>query len=593
MILQALCRYYEDMLKAGNIAPYGMEYKPIKYGIIINKEGKYIRLEDLSNKENDKGQEFLVAQAEKRTSKKAPYLLWDKRKYVLGSEIEKDKETTKLTNYQEEQYLFIQKVKELSDFYPENIQIRAIWLFYQYLSEHPNFTKETEVINNNDWISFWIEGEYEPIASHSDVRDYVDRNHAQEEEKGICLVLGNNGEKVPLANTHPHIKLYNSQATATLVSFQIDQGFDSYGKKQGANAPISKKASFAHTSAINNLLGKGRETNYSIGDITYIFWNSGLKNQVNQTFKNITNPEKGTFKTQEAFNAILGNVKGYLDPDKSENKERFYMLGLSGKGRIAVRLWIEGTISEIFSNTYQHLKDMNIVRWDGSIDEENPPLRSIYDMIKNVSSSEKTDKWSQNLSQNIIASIINGTPYPYTLQQACIERIRHEREITEMRAAILKGCINRKIRHNNININRLNMGLDKTNTNKAYVLGRAFAVLEEIQSAALGKTNSTIRDRFYGSASTTPHIVFGRLIALSRHHLAKLKKEKPGLAIHFEQKLGEIINLFELDNQGVPSYFNLDEQSIFAIGYYHQKADKIKKDSGDSAKDSEETISEN
>lgn len=137
------------------------------------------------------------------------------------------------------------------------------------------------------------------------------------------------------------------------------------------------------------------------------------------------------------------------------------------------------------------------------------------------------------------------------------------------------------------------MALDKENTNSAYVTGRLFAVLEQIQSAALGKgVNATIRDRFYGSASTRPNTVMGRLIALSNHHLAKLRKDKPGLAIHFEKQLEELFALYEANVPVFPAVFSLDEQSIFAVGYYHQKAFREQKADETDDKQNESTEKE-
>lgn len=237
---------------------------------------------------------------------------------------------------------------------------------------------------------------------------------------------------------------------------------------------------------------------------------------------------------------------------------------------------------------------MNIVNWENVGSEENPPLRSLYGIVKTVSTPTKSGNFEANLIQSIVESILTGMPYPLTLQQACINRITAERTITELRAAILKACINRKIRKaNNNHITELKMALDKENTNSAYVTGRLFAVLEQIQSASLGKgVNATIRDRFYGSASTRPNTVMGRLIALSNHHLAKLRKDKPGLAIHFEKQLEELFALYEANVPVFPAVFSLDEQSIFAVGYYHQKAFREQKADETDDKQNESTEKE-
>ena len=122
------------------------------------------------------------------------------------------------------------------------------------------------------------------------------------------------------------------------------------------------------------------------------------------------------------------------------------------------------------------------------------------------------------------------------------------------------------------------MALDKQNDNIAYLAGRLFAVFEQVQRAALGKgVNATILDRFYDSASTRPNTVMGPLFRLYNHHLNKLYKEKPGLAVFFDKLLDEITELITTKEKAFPATFSLDEQSLFAVAYHHQKVDIYKK----------------
>lgn len=115
------------------------------------------------------------------------------------------------------------------------------------------------------------------------------------------------------------------------------------------------------------------------------------------------------------------------------------------------------------------------------------------------------------------------------------------------------------------------MSLDKENKDCGYLTGRLFAVLERIQEAANPGINATIRDRFYGAASTTPVTVFPRLLKLKNHHLSKLDSQ--GIKIFYEKKIGEIIEHIE----SLPRHLTLNEQAAFAIGYYHQRQDFFKK----------------
>ena len=604
MILQALYNYYEAMRKAHRIATPGLEVKPIRWVIVIREDGTFVRLKDLKDPSDkkSKGQDYLVPAGLKRSGKCPPAQpFWDNRKYILGYE-ESAEGVSPSTDRLED---FKRVMSEIAELYPDNASFKAVCRFYDhYLGAETPLPEEahTERILASDWMTFQLQGDTELLATQEDAYDLAAQAYSTEENLGRCLITG---EEKPLAAFHARIVAPGSQAGATIASFN-DPAYLSYGKKQGENAPISKYASFAHTTALNDLL-RNEQTRYTLGDISYVFWNSDLDDpSINETFRTVTfegvrndetqeqsdtddeqpkrrgkskkkapNPTQDTYKVLEQFKAIRGN-RG--QGEHWEDERQFYVLGLTAGGRITIKYWQQGTVSEIFDKVYQHLVDMNIISWDGFVDEENPPLRSLYGIVKSVSTPSKSSTFATNLVQSIVESILSGNPYPMTLQQACVNRITQERTVSELRAAILKGCINRKARIYK-HLKELDMALDKQNDNIAYLAGRLFAVLEQIQQASLGKgVNATIRDRFYASASTRPNMVMGRLIALSNHHLSKLRKEKPGLAVNLEKLLGEIFALIPAEAPTFPATFSLDEQSLFAVGYYHQKVDTYKKE---------------
>ena len=109
--------------------------------------------------------------------------------------------------------------------------------------------------------------------------------------------------------------------------------------------------------------------------------------------------------------------------------------------------------------------------------------------------------------------------------------------------------------------------LDSENHSPAYRLGRLFATLEKVQEEASPGLNATIRERYYGAASSTPVSVFTTLLRLKNHHLAKLTNR--GRAINFERLIGEIMGGLS----DFPRHLTLPEQGRFALGYYHQRQD--------------------
>lgn len=607
MILQALYNYYEAMRKAHRIATPGLEVKPIRWVIVIREDGTFVRLKDLKDPSDkkSKGQDYLVPAGLQRSGKCPPAQpFWDNRKYILGYE-ESAEGVSPCTDRLED---FKRLMAEIAELHPDNASFQAVCRFYEhYLGDEMPLPEDahTERILASDWMTFQLQGDTELLATQDDAHDYAAQAYSTEDNLGRCLITG---EEKPLAAFHARIVAPGSQAGATIASFN-DPAYLSYGKKQGENAPISKYASFAHTTALNELL-RNEQTRYTLGDISYVFWNSDLDDpSINETFRTVTfegvrdddtqeqsdtndeqpkrkskskkkasNPTQDTYKVLEQFKAIRGN-RG--QGEHWEDARQFYVLGLTAGGRITIKYWQQGTVSEIFDRVYQHLVDMNIISWDGFVDEENTPLRSLYGIVKSVSTPSKSSTFATNLVQSIVESILSGNPYPMTLQQACVNRITQERTVSELRAAILKGCINRKARIYK-QLKELDMALEKQNDNIAYLAGRLFAVLEQIQQASLGKgVNATIRDRFYASASTRPNMVMGRLIALSNHHLSKLRKEKPGLAVNLEKLLGEIFALIPAEAPTFPATFSLDEQSLFAVGYYHQKVDTYRKEETD------------
>lgn len=618
MILQALYQYYQQMHAVGaDIAPPGMEKKAIPFIIELTPDGEVIQVSETMDSENKKGKTFLVSRSATRSGKNAfqvAQVMWDHLGYVLGVSKDGTEKEEQVAPMQNES--FIKKVDELRELYPENPHITAVARFYQNghalrLIEDETIIKDIQKTTGAN-ISFRVRdlGDDRLVASIEDVQSYMNRaaesKDTDNSNTSVCLVTG---EKSTIARLHPSVKLAGAQATASLINFQKSSGFDSYGKEQGFNAPVSVHAAESIATALNNLLAKDKNTNYRVGDTAFVFWSNLADEELLSsyraaTFSGLSNPseeeenpdsenseEEKTKKSRRkskktlplpiAPNAeshkVLETLKaacGYKGGKVHEDNGRFYILGLApNAARISIKLWAEGSISEIVGNTLQHQHDMNIISEKGNVDVETPTLRSIYQIVKTVSSSDKSDKWSSNLIQSIVESIVENKPYPQSLQQACLERIRRGNRITELRAAILKAYINRKKQQEYIT-----MSLDPNQTNKAYLAGRLFALFESIQQCALGgNLNRTIRDAYYGTASTTPRTIFGRLDALSKVHLSKLRKEKPGLAILKEKQLEEIYNLIPGGTPEMPTHFSLDDQSIFAVGYYHQRVEAWRK----------------
>ena len=115
------------------------------------------------------------------------------------------------------------------------------------------------------------------------------------------------------------------------------------------------------------------------------------------------------------------------------------------------------------------------------------------------------------------------------------------------------------------------MALNEQSTNPAYLLGRLFAVLEKAQAEAIGNVNASIKDRYFTSACASPRNVFPILLRLSQHHIAKAEYGHTS-----DRRIQDILNLLEVERNPIPARLTLDEQGVFILGYYHQRADFYK-----------------
>ncbi len=215
----------------------------------------------------------------------------------------------------------------------------------------------------------------------------------------------------------------------------------------------------------------------------------------------------------------------------------------------------------------QHFRDLEIVC--------APYEQSVFSLSRLLVCTAplgKAENIPPNLEGELMRAILEGLPYPAALLNAVIRRIKVERDVTQIRAALIKACINRNCRfRKKTQQEELAVSLDPNNVNVGYRLGRLFAVLEKIQEEANPGLNATIRDRYYAAASSAPVTVFGRLMTLKNHHLAKL--ENIGRRVNLERLVGEIVDGIK----DFPAHLTLDDQGRFAVGYYHQRQDLFAK----------------
>ncbi|MDR1144608.1 MAG: type I-C CRISPR-associated protein Cas8c/Csd1 [Verrucomicrobiales bacterium] len=581
MILQALKSYYDRKAADADsgIAPPGWEWKEIAFVILLNADGEVVNLENTRQMVGKKevAQSFLAPQSVKKTSGVAANLLWDNTEYVLGLPKER-KGDNKSREEREQRTLeqhtaFVEKIKNLPPPADGDEGMRALLKFLAKTDKVAlleKFGAWQEMVSGSGNISFRLVADSGLLFERPAVREAVNalKQTAADGEKGLCLVTGS--EEI-IERLHPSIKgVWGAQTSgANIVSFN-QTAFCSYGKEQGSNAPVGSLSAFVYTTALNHLLGKNSRQRLQVGDASAVFWSersSELEDHLTDYFGEPVkdDPDRQTRAVAALYTSIENGSLLVKD-----DGTRFFVLGLSpNASRLAVRFWCVATVREMSVRIVQYFADIKIVHAD-----HEPKTLSLFRLLVSTAVQGKSENIIPNLAGETMRAILNGTPYPATLLMAAVRRIRADHDISYPRVALIKACLNRPCENFQKNSTKeMQVSLDIENKKIGYRLGRLFAALEKIQEEAQPGINATIRDRFYGAASGAPASVFSTLIKLSKNHLSKLGKEKPGREVWFEQLLMEIIS----EISDFPATLDLADQGRFAIGYYHQRSKLFEK----------------
>ena len=575
MILHALTQYYQRKAESdGGVAPEGFENKEIPFIIVIDKQGKFIQLEDTRELKNKKkvARTFLVPKGLGRSGPKSyevSNILWDHYGYVLAYAGEKGQEQA-----DKQHVSFTANVNELKQALPDDAGVAAVAAFLASAEE------KSKVMQAANWaecakvkgcnLSFRLVDEAVDLVCQSKAvqdhllksgQEYVDIEKSKDKFYGTCLVTG---KKTKIANLHTDIKGINKTPKSPFVSANLE-AFKSYGKgnnkDNGLMYPIGEQAMFEYTTALNTLLAG--ENRFLIGDVTAICW-SAKPTPLEESLASLIsgggkdNPDAHIDAVKSLYKSLYNGK--YTEPD---GKEKFYLLGLSpNSARIVVRFWHETTVAALSESIAVWYDDLQMARGENSPYPEYMPLPRL---LGNLVLDGKMENLPSDLIAQVTDAALNNRVLPVSLLQAALRRNKAEQKITYGRASLLKAYINRAIRAGRLkNMKELTMSLDRNRQDIGYVLGRLFAVLEKAQAEANPGLNATIADRYFGSASSTPIAVFGTLMRLLPHHLNKLEFE--GRAVQLQWEIRQILE----HCQKFPNHLNLEQQGLFAIGYYHE-----------------------
>ena len=568
MILQALCDLYERLRETpdSGIALPGFGPQSVSFALVVDKDGSLVRVDDIRDTSGKKARpiSLMLPEATKRSSGIAANFMWDNSGTCWGLD-DKGNPDRSLQTFE----AFRQHQHRVGDGV-NDAGMKAVLVFLDNWNpkKPPKGFPAEEIIGQN--VVFRLDRERQFVHERKAVTAAWSTysSDAGDEQRGTCLVTG---EEADIARLHPKIKgVRDAQSTgAALVSFNLD-AFRSYGKEQSFNAPIGQHAAFAYTTALNHLLRFDSRQKIQIGDSTTVFWTE-RSSPIEDFLGNVLDPRADSSvsaadaqKIADYLSAVRRGVKSELVKDDSI---RFYILGLApNASRLSVRFWYVDTVECLNRHIGCHFADIETAKeYDNQHD-----FPGIWQLLVETAVLRKSENINPTLAGAMMRSILEGIPYPASLLAEVIDRIRADHDINYYRAALIKGTLVR-----NYNAKEVTMALNEGSEDTPYRLGRLFAVLEKAQEEAIPTANATIKDRFFGAASATPSVVFPQLIRLSQHHLAKLE---PGPKIHKEQLIQSILDGLDAA-KGFPAHLRLEEQGMFALGYYHQrKAFFTKKD---------------
>lgn len=597
MILNALydCYHLLENDKSCDIALKGYSRVMCSFAIVLSKTGEIKSILDL--RDNKKGPYLIVPKQPGRSSNVQPYFLCDKSKYFIGVEFSNDKK--KLIKYDEYLVSSIDTHIEIIG----QVEDEAAQAVLMFLEKNKNIDL-TQIDENNPiyqgkLIAFRYEDEPGYIHERPQVREawekYLNKKNSETERDGVkgqCLITGR--QNVNIARTHDPIKgISGAKSLSAIVSFN-DPSYKSYGKDQSYNAPISEDAMFKYTTALNYLLSQLQNT-MLLGDTTVVFWTKKTANGteidlinglLGGSFYKIDDKEVNKRDSIESRNvsieklikSVLIKAKGGFSIDKDIEEKidintDTYILGLApNSARIAIRFWYQNTLSDFINKMCKHYEDMEI---------EMPPRASefvtIKDILKTMAVLGDIKNIPASLERGLLQAILSGGQYPQTVYNTILMRIRNEAGDDEyiaykdrIRAGFLKAYLRRYYR----TIGKfekeeeMTVSLNQESRDVAYNLGRLFAVLERLQADA-NNGNTTIRSRYFSSASTMPRVVFPTLLNLAQHHISKSE-----YGVYYDKEIESILD--RIDN-GFPANLSLEEQGTFVLGFYHQKQFSFKK----------------
>lgn len=549
MLLQRLVEYSRRL----DLPPSMYAPTRIRWLIQLDVEGNFLGLVQTTGgrRGKDRGKEFLAPHVTRSSGVRAK-LLADNAEYVLS--IARDASKTERAT--ECHHAFVELVADCARKTAEPA-VEAVKRFLSWLDAGGEIDLPAD-FDSGDVVTFSVGGDL-PMQSSGVQRYWAATTCASTEEDGAerdileCLVCG---EVKSVERTMPFTfkGIPGGQTSGTaLISANAD-AFESYGLESSLIAPTCRDCAERFTQAANALL-RDEAGHLNIGPVAYLFW---MREQSPFSIVNLlARPEP------EQVKALL--EAAWLGRESAVRLDAapFYAVALSASGaRVVVRDWLETTVPEVQRNLARYFVLQRIADSEAP---EAPRPYGIYALAGATVRDARADL-PTNTPTLLLSFALRGGRLPDGLLAQAIRRNRAEQGVTRPRAALIKLVLLSQL--TDVLTEDEMVYLEAENRRPAYLCGRLLAVLESAQKQAVNP-RATIVDRFFGTASSAPASVFGTLLRMTQPHLAKLRKERPGAGEALQRRIEEIVypELTEF-----PKTLRLQEQGLFSLGYYHQRA---------------------
>ena len=523
------------------------------WDIVIDKEGNFLNLIPCD----------ITIEAENLTAKKGKArLLLDKPEETLGFDEDKhEKYIAKLAEYKD-----VQELSPVFSFYdkPEEVEkVRKAFLELPQAKQKGNLTfmVDSERLLSNESVRNAIKKKYEEGLS------------SKKQGDRLCAVCGTNNYPI-LDEPHGSVKLPKGQTAGSMLVSYNTNAFESYNLKGNLNSGICTNCARNYIEALQYLAGNGHEITTENGEKKYkftnrqkisddtiaLFWTKKTVADIDP-FSDICHPNEE--RVRQLFSSIAtgDNKKVNTDVDNY-----FYCCTMSSAAaRIAVRDWIAISVSQYQKNLMQWFDDIATIK-DG--ETYYPGIDSILNScIKKKTKSTKGDlKAKARIGSVLWHAALTNTSLPLMILQSVLTQIEHDYFSPE-KSTVIRLVLNRNIN----NTYHMKKELDEQNESKAYLCGRLFALICQLQYKAQGEVNSSIRDRFFASASSNPSRAMS--ILLTKYVPVYQKKTKGA----YTKSITEIASRIE----HFPEKLTLTERGEFALGYYYQYAANKNENSND------------